>query len=52
MNKDNNSLHVAVRALVEFIYQSGDLTSAIFSNLSGAEGTRLHQKVISLLEKE
>lgn len=52
MTKVKSSLQVPVRALVEQVYQSGDLTSAVFSNLSGAEGTRLHQKVVSLLEKE
>lgn len=52
MPQNNSSLQVPVRALVEYVYQSGDLTSAVFSNLSGAEGTRLHQKVVSLLEKE
>ncbi len=54
MSKDNDEQIVVlpVRSLAEHVHRSGGLSSLSFSGISGAEGTRLHQRVFSDLKKQ
>ena len=49
---NNNLLELSVHALAEHVYRTGGLSSLTFSNISGVEGTRLHQRVFSDLKKQ
>lgn len=40
-----STIRVAVREMAEYLYQSGDLSSDMFQNVSLIEGTRAHQYV-------
>jgi len=50
--KDDQSVILPVRTLAEHVHRSGGLSSISFSGISGAEGTRLHQRVFSDLKKQ
>ena len=45
------TLPVAVRALAEAIHRQGGLGGPVYASVSGAEGTRLHQKLINRYRK-
>jgi len=41
----SNDVHLSVRALVEYVYQSGSIDSRFLSQSTLVEGTRIHQKI-------
>ena len=41
----SNDVHISVRTLVEYVYQSGSIDSRFRSQSSLLDGTRIHQKV-------
>lgn len=45
-------LNISITDLSVFISRSGDLNSGSYNSISAIAGTRLHQKVFSLLKKE
>jgi DNA excision repair protein ERCC-2 len=49
---NRNLLELSVHALSEHVYRTGGLSSLTFTNISGVEGTRLHQRVFSDLKKQ
>ena len=54
-NKDENNagrFDISVRALAEHVHRTGGLSSLSFSGISGAEGTRLHNRVFADLKNQ
>ena len=43
---------IPVRSLAEHVHRTGGLSSLSFSGISGAEGTRLHNRVFSDLKNQ
>ncbi|KAA9028547.1 ATP-dependent DNA helicase [Niallia endozanthoxylica] len=41
----SNDVHLSVRTLVEYVYQSGSIDSRFLSQSALVEGTRIHQKI-------
>jgi len=51
-NQDVSRYEISVRALAEHVHRTGGLSSLSFSGISGAEGTRLHNRVFSDLKNQ
>lgn len=47
-----NHLSISVTSLAQFVSRSGSLSSGSYGNVSGIEGTRLHQKIFANLKKD